>query len=156
MNLRGPVRIAEAVLDVERYELLRDGERVPLERLPMELLILMASRSGQLVTRADIVKTLWGGSPFRDTDTSINTAIRKIRVAVGEDPEHPRNLLTVKGKGYRLEVVQIAVPDLPPIAPPPPVRVLVLPFRDRSESADLQGLCDALADETSADRKSVV
>jgi TolB-like protein/tetratricopeptide (TPR) repeat protein len=145
-----PVRIADIELDVERYELRRGGQQIRLERMPMELLILMASRSGQLVTRGDIVKALWGGDAFRDTDNGINTAIRKIRVALGEDPENPRHLLTVKGKGYRLEGLQVFAPQSPPATPPAAVRVLVLPFENKTDDACLDNFCDALADETSA------
>jgi TolB-like protein len=150
VNSQGPVSIADIELDIERYELRRGGQQIRLERMPMELLILMASRSGQLVTRADIVKALWGGDAFRDTDNGINTAIRKIRVALGEDPENPRHLLTVKGKGYRLDAVRIFSPQPPPATPPAAVRVLVLPFENRSDDASLDNFCDALADETSA------
>jgi DNA-binding winged helix-turn-helix (wHTH) protein len=150
VNNPGPVSIADVELDIERYELRRGGQQIRLERMPMELLILMASRSGQLVTRADIVKALWGGDAFRDTDNGINTAIRKIRVALGEDPENPRHLLTVKGKGYRLDAVRIFSPQPPPATPPAAVRVLVLPFENRSDDASLDNFCDALADETSA------
>ncbi|QIE27254.1 hypothetical protein SBC1_53120 (plasmid) [Caballeronia sp. SBC1] len=150
MNSPCSVSAADIELDIERYELRRGGQRIRLERMPMELLILMASRSGQLVTRADIVKALWGGNAFRDTDNGINTAIRKIRIALGEDPENPRYLLTVKGKGYRLEAVRISSPPPPPVAPPAAVRVLVLPFENKSDDASLDNFCDALADETSA------
>jgi TolB-like protein len=144
------VRIVDIELDVERYELRRGGQQIRLERMPMELLILMASRSGQLVTRADIVKALWGANAFRDTDNGINTVIRKIRVALGEDPESPRYLLTVKGKGYRLEGVHVVSPQPPAATSPAAVRVLVLPFENKTDDACLNNFCDALADETSA------
>jgi TolB-like protein len=150
MNSSGSVMIADIELDIERYQLRRSGQQIPLERLPMELLILMASRSGQLVPRADIVRALWGGNAFRDTDNGINTAVRKIRVALGEDPENPRYLLTVKGKGYRLEAVPVSSPQEPPLAPPAAVRVLVLPFENKTDDASQENLCDALADEASA------
>ncbi|HEX7935707.1 MAG TPA: winged helix-turn-helix domain-containing protein [Paraburkholderia sp.] len=149
MTLPASVMIADVELDVERYELRRGGRQIRLERLPMELLILMASRNGQLVTRADIVRALWGGNAFRDTDNGINTAIRKIRVALGEDPENPRYLLTVKGKGYRLDAVQASCAMDPPVAPPSPVRVLVLPFENRTGDPRQDNFCDALSDEIS-------
>jgi TolB-like protein/DNA-binding winged helix-turn-helix (wHTH) protein/tetratricopeptide (TPR) repeat protein len=89
-------------LDTERYEL-RRGERVlRLEKIPMELLILLAQRKDQLVGRREIIEKLWGKDVFLDTEQGINTAIRKIRLALHEDPEEPRFLQTVVGKGYRL------------------------------------------------------
>jgi len=153
MNTPASVQIADSELDIQRYELRRGGEEIRLERLPMELLILMASRSGQLVTRADIVRALWGGNTFRETDNSINTAIRKIRIALEEDPANPQHLITVKGKGYRLIGAQEASGDAsddPSPVEAEAVRVLVLPFENQSGDAAQDGLCDAFADETSS------
>jgi TolB-like protein len=115
----------------------------------MELLIFMVSRGGELVTRGDIVRVLWSGNAFRDTDNSINTAIRKIRIALGENPDDPKYLLTIKGKGYRLDGVRTS-PAQPLAAVPAAVRVLVLPFENKSGDPTQDSLCDALADETSA------
>ena len=128
-----PVWIADVELDIGRYALRRAGEQIRLERLPMELLILMASRSGQLVTRADIVRALWGGNAYRQTDNSINTAIRKIRIALGENPDAPRYLLTVKGKGYRLEGIRTAAAvETAPAPSTAAARLLVLPFGNQT------------------------
>ena len=92
---------AKARLDLSRYELTLDGRRVRLERQPMELLALFVQRKGQLVTREDIVAKLWGKDVFVDVDGSINKAVRKIRAALHDDPEQPRYLETVVGKGFR-------------------------------------------------------
>jgi DNA-binding winged helix-turn-helix (wHTH) protein/tetratricopeptide (TPR) repeat protein len=88
-------------LDLSRYELSRDGRPVKLERQPMELLIFLVQRKGQLVTRDDIVEKLWGKDVFVDVDRSINAAIRKIRAALKDHPDQPKFLETVVGKGYR-------------------------------------------------------
>ncbi|MBX3704517.1 MAG: winged helix-turn-helix domain-containing protein [Steroidobacteraceae bacterium] len=90
-------------VDVARYEVRLAGRPVRLERRPMELLILLAQRSGELVTRDEIIQQLWGKNVFLDTEHGINTAVRKIRQALRDDPERPRYLHTVVGKGYRLE-----------------------------------------------------
>jgi TolB-like protein/DNA-binding winged helix-turn-helix (wHTH) protein/Flp pilus assembly protein TadD len=89
-------------IDLSRYELKVDGQRVKLERQPMELLIFFVERKGQLVTRETIVDKLWGKDVFVDVDRSINGAVRKIRGALGDDPDTPKFLETVVGKGYRL------------------------------------------------------
>ncbi len=88
-------------LDCDRFELYRDGRSLKLERKPMELLILLASRNGHLVTRTEIAERLWDREVFVDTEHGINTAIRKIRQVLGDDSDQPRFLLTVTGKGYR-------------------------------------------------------
>jgi TolB-like protein len=149
MKTHEPITIGNIELDIERYELRREGQHIRLERLPMELLIFMVSRGGELVTRADIVRTLWRGNAFRDTDNSINTAIRKIRIALGENPDDPKYLLTIKGKGYRLDGVRTSSAE-PLTAAPAAVRVLVLPFENKSGDPTQDSFCDALADETSA------
>ncbi len=151
------IRFADFELDVERYQLTRAGAQIRLERLPMDLLILLASRHGELIARADIVDRLWGGSPFRDTENGLNTAIRKIRIALEEDPAKPRHLITVKGKGYRLDGTRAAGADAPvPAAsaneagPPAAMRALVLPFANLTGDPAQESLASALADEISA------
>src|SRR3989442_13648909 len=67
----------------------------------MELLTLLTERRGNLVTRAEIVERLWGKDVFVDADAAINTAVRKVRRALGDDPDAPHFLETVVGKGYR-------------------------------------------------------
>jgi DNA-binding winged helix-turn-helix (wHTH) protein len=104
-------------LDCGRFELLRNGHTVRMERKPMELLILLASREGQLVTRAEIAERLWSSEVFVDTEHGINTAIRKVRTVLRDDPENPRFVQTVTGMGYRFVAPLSAV--LPrPAAPP--------------------------------------
>lgn len=67
----------------------------------MELLILLASRQGQLVTRVEIAERLWSSEVFVDTEHGINTAIRKLRQLLRDDAEEPRFIQTVTGMGYR-------------------------------------------------------
>jgi len=108
-------------IDLSRYELSVDGRRVRLERQPMDLLIFLAQRPGQLVTRNDIVEKLWGRDVFVDVDGSINAAVRKIRSALKDDPASPKYLETVIGKGYRfigkVELVGGAQPSEAPHNP---------------------------------------
>jgi TolB-like protein/DNA-binding winged helix-turn-helix (wHTH) protein len=66
----------------------------------MELLILLLERRGSVVTRKEIVDRLWGKDVFVDTEHGINTAIRKVRQALKDDPDNPRFVHTVSGKGY--------------------------------------------------------
>src|SRR5512147_763114 len=105
-------RFGEFELNGARFELRRKGRSIKLERIPMDLLILLAEKDGDLVSRQEIVERLWGKDVFVDTEHGINTAIRKIRTALGEDAEKPRFVHTVLGKGYRL------VADKPETADP--------------------------------------
>jgi DNA-binding winged helix-turn-helix (wHTH) protein len=94
-------RFSSFEADRERYQLRRGTSAIKLERIPLELLFLLLAHSERLVPRAQIVAKLWGDDVFLDTDRSINTAIRKIRRALGDDPHHPQFIETVVGKGYR-------------------------------------------------------
>jgi TolB-like protein/DNA-binding winged helix-turn-helix (wHTH) protein len=94
-------QFGEFDLDSARFELRRSGRVVKLERIPMELLLLLAEKEGSVVTRQEIVDRLWGREVFVDTEHGINTAIRKIRQALKDDPDRPRFVQTVTGKGYR-------------------------------------------------------
>ncbi len=87
-------------LDVESFQLRRANRAVKLERIPLEILILLVVRAGQLVTREQIAEQVWGKNLFLDTDNSINSAIRKIRQALRDDSEEPRFIQTVVGRGY--------------------------------------------------------
>jgi len=88
-------------LHLRSYELKRDGEPLRLEKIPMELLIFLVEHHGELVTREQIIERLWGKEVFLDTEQGINTAIRKIRQVLQDEPEKPQFLETVVGKGYR-------------------------------------------------------
>src|SRR5262252_9607408 len=94
-------RCGEFELDVAAYTLRRAGQPIKLEKIPMELLVLLIRRPGILVNRAEIQAALWGSDVFVEHGAAINTAVRKIRRALGDDAEHPRFLETVVGKGYR-------------------------------------------------------
>jgi DNA-binding winged helix-turn-helix (wHTH) protein len=99
-------KFGEFELDCARYELRRNGRILKLERIPMELLILLAEKDGHVVSRQEIIERLWGKDVLVDTEHGINTAIRKIRSLLQEDAERPRFVITVLGKGYRLVAEQ--------------------------------------------------
>ena len=129
-------------LDVRGYELRRAGQALKLEPTPFGILSLLVEQRGNLVSRQQIVERVWGKGVFLDTDNSINGAIRKIRQALDDDPENPRFIQTVTGKGYRfiapivedsdlgrLQVMEPSRPEesrLPADRLPTPVRRIAL------------------------------
>ena len=122
IRARETLRFGEFELNLAAYELLRDGKVVRLERLPMDLLIMLLERRGDLVGRAEIVERLWGKEVFVDVETGVHTAIRKIRQALRDSADAPTFIETVPGRGYRfvapVEVVgTIGVPDPAPTVP---------------------------------------
>jgi pimeloyl-ACP methyl ester carboxylesterase/DNA-binding winged helix-turn-helix (wHTH) protein len=91
----------EFELDRNLYELRCNGRPMKLERIPLDLLFLLVERRDHLVTREDILERIWGKGVFLDSDTAINSAIRKIRRALNDDPQSPRFVVTVPTRGYR-------------------------------------------------------
>ena len=120
------LRFGDFELDLAGYELRGGGRPIRLERQPMDLLIMLVERRGQLVSREDIIERLWGKDVFVDVDTGVHTAVRKIRRALRDSTDEPAFIETVSGKGYRFVApVEVAV------SPP---RNLVAVETSRSES----------------------
>jgi TolB-like protein/DNA-binding winged helix-turn-helix (wHTH) protein/Tfp pilus assembly protein PilF len=110
-------------LDARAWELRRAGRALRLERIPMQILVLLAQQPGQLVSREQIVEKIWGKNVFLDTDNSINGAMRKIRHALDDDSENPRIIQTVTGLGYRfIAPPSTGTPPTGAVQPPLPRR----------------------------------
>ncbi len=77
-------------LDTTNCRLSHNGQTIRLAKQPLDLLVLLVTRRDELVTREEIAKTLWT-STFVDSEHSINSAIRKIRTALDDDPAAARN-----------------------------------------------------------------
>ena len=104
------VSFGQFELDFSRFQLFRAEKPVRLEGLPLRLLMYLVERQGELVTREQIADTLWGKDVFVDIEMGINTAIRKIRMALEDDSSQPQYLQTVVGHGYRF-VAQFSPPE---------------------------------------------
>jgi TolB-like protein/DNA-binding winged helix-turn-helix (wHTH) protein/Flp pilus assembly protein TadD len=103
-----PIRLQELIsfgngfeLDLRARRLRRGSDVLKVERIPVEILILLVEHQGKIVTRDEIVATVWGKDVFLDTDNSIRGAIRKLRQVLKDDAETPRFIQTVTGQGYR-------------------------------------------------------
>jgi TolB-like protein/DNA-binding winged helix-turn-helix (wHTH) protein/Tfp pilus assembly protein PilF len=95
------IRFEEFELDIECCELRRSGRPIKLERIPMELLILLLQNPGKLLRRETIEQKVWGGNDFLETEHSINTAINKLRATLRDNSRDPHFIRTVVGQGYR-------------------------------------------------------
>jgi TolB-like protein/DNA-binding winged helix-turn-helix (wHTH) protein len=111
----------EFELDIENHELRRSRKPVKLERIPMELLILLLQNDGKLVRREMIHRRLWGDNTFNDTGHGVNTAINKLRAILRDDPREPRFVQTVVGEGYRF-IAKVSTGP-PPRSGPVPARL---------------------------------
>src|SRR5215469_10934486 len=116
-------------LTPELYELTRAERPVRLEKIPFDLLVLLVERRPELVSRDAITSALWGNGGFQDLDQSLNTAIRKVRLALRDNADEPRFIQTVVGRGYRflpdVSAKERAVSPEPSVAAPPPAAPLL-------------------------------
>ena len=99
-------------LDVRAYELRSAGIPLKLKPIPMELLLFLVERRGELVTREQIVERIWGKGVFLDTDNSINGAISKIRQVLRDNRGAAALRANRTGRGYRFiaPVVEVTPP----------------------------------------------
>ena len=162
----------EVEVDLGRYELRRFGQRIKIEKKPMELLIFLLGRREQMVSREDIVRKLWRSDLFIDTEKNVNNVVRKLRTALGDSADKPRFLETVVGKGYRfvgpVRVIDAQYPASETGRTPERIdqradasewgnrsSIAVLPLLLLEKAADDQGLCLGFADALGfASRKS--
>jgi eukaryotic-like serine/threonine-protein kinase len=97
----GNVRFGDFEVDVRSGELRKGGLRVKLQGRPFQILVLLMERRGELVTRADLRKSLWSSDTYVDFDRSIDIAIYKLRAALNDLADHPRYIETLPRRGYR-------------------------------------------------------
>src|SRR5512139_4215610 len=102
--IEGPLialRFGPFELDVRSGELRRNGTTVRLQPQPFKVLVLLASRPGDVVTREEVQSEVWPAGTFVDFEQSLNFCIRQIRSALGDNANSPRYLETLPRRGYR-------------------------------------------------------
>lgn len=115
-NESNPTRFRFGVfeLDLEARELRKAGIRIRLQPQPFEILALLSTRAGQIVSRDELQQKLWTGGTFVDFERSLNTAVKRLRLALGDDADTPRYIETVPRQGYRMIAPVIRLfPDAP-------------------------------------------
>ena len=99
-------------------ELRKNGVRIKLQEHPFRVLLELVSNRGRLVTREELQQKLWSADTFVDFDVGVNTAIRKLRQALGDDADNPRFIETLSRRGYRFVAPVTESPVLPQPAGP--------------------------------------
>lgn len=107
-------------LDVQSGELRKHGIRLKLQRQPLQILAILLERPGEVVTREEIQKRLWADNTYVDFDNAINSAMRKLRDALGDAAENPHFIETLARRGYRFIYpmaadVRVAKVELPKV-----------------------------------------
>lgn len=156
-DLAKTLRFDAFELDMTSGELRRNGDRIKLPPQPFRVLALLVSRSGEVLTRAEIRERVWRDDTFVDFEQGLNFCIRQIREAVGDTAGTPRFIETLPRRGYRF---LMPVETTAPAAPKALTRLIVLPFRIlRSDPATdflAFSLPDALATSLSTLKSLVV
>jgi TolB-like protein/DNA-binding winged helix-turn-helix (wHTH) protein/Tfp pilus assembly protein PilF len=106
---RQVVRFGIFDLDVRAHSLHKSGIRIKLQGQPFDILVLLISRRGEVVTREELQRNLWPADTFVDFEHSVNTAVMRLRDALGDSAESPRFIETIPRCGYRF----IAPVELP-------------------------------------------
>jgi cholera toxin transcriptional activator len=88
-------------LDLSAGELRKSGVKLRLQGQPYQVLALLLERAGEVVTREELQQKLWPSDTFVDFDHSLNTAINKVRDALGDSASSPRYVETLARRGYR-------------------------------------------------------
>ena len=116
---------------LETGELSKNGRRVHLQRKPFEILASLLEQGGRLVTRESLRQRLWPADTFVDFDNGLNTALSKLRQALGDTAERPRYIETFEGRGYRF------LAPLEELAKSPETRVRELDVERRRVDPDV-------------------
>ena len=96
------MRCGGAEIDLQIGEVRLNGHKAKLQDKPLQILLLLLARPGELVTRDEIRRSLWRDDTFVDFEHSINTAVKKLREALQDDSENPHYIETLPRHGYRL------------------------------------------------------
>jgi TolB-like protein/DNA-binding winged helix-turn-helix (wHTH) protein len=119
------VRFGEFAVDPAQATLRRNGLTVALQDKPLQLLLALLERPGQLITREELCNRLWPEDDFGAFEIGLNTAIRKLRIALNDSPETPQFIETVPRRGYRfiapVETVTSSTNGTAPTSSPAPV-----------------------------------
>ena len=98
MSRRQAYRFGDYELDVANEMLTRGGRPVSIQALPFRVLTRLIERAGELVRREELIRDIWGDA-YVDAERGLNTAMRKVRLALG--PPGRDWIQTVRGRGYR-------------------------------------------------------
>jgi cholera toxin transcriptional activator len=110
-------------VDLVSAELRKNGTHVHLQEQPFQVLAMLIERRGEMVSRDDLRRKLWPADTFVDFDHSLNTAVNKLREALGDAAANPLFVQTVARRGYRFIAPVLdnaASQNLEPVAPPKP------------------------------------
>jgi len=157
--LSGVIRFDVFELDLRAAELYKAGRKIKLQIQPFRALTLLLERPGEVITREEFEKRLWPEDTFVDFDHSLNTAIKKLRQALGDDKKKPRFVETLPKRGYRfigdLDRASLPVPSETRAASEPPVSSCVGRLATISGDGKHSFTLLSIDEETAAEREKL-
>src|SRR5262247_376323 len=140
------VRFGSFELHLRSRELRNGSTRIRLQDQPFEILRMMLERPGTVVTRDELQQRLWPNGTFVDFEHSLNAAVKRLRLALGDDADNPRFVETLPRRGYRF-IGASASESTPRALAGPKVRLAVLPFVNLSTDDRDAYFADGLTEE---------
>ena len=142
-------------LDLRAGELFKNGKKIKIQEQPVQILAMLLERPGEVVTREELRERLWSEDTFVDFEHSLNTAIKKLRLALNDDPEKPRFIETLRRRGYRFAAAVVESADEAArreLAAPAakPVSKMAATERATKPASDLVGKVFALRSDSAA------
>lgn len=146
--LEGVLRFGTFELNSRSGELRRKGVKVKLQDQPLQVLLTLLERHGEIVTRQELQKKLWPAETFVDFEHGLNKAMNRLRVALGDSSENPRFIETLPRKGYRFigSLVESHTP-IDATVELPRIRLAVLPLENLSDDPTQEYFSDGMTEE---------
>jgi DNA-binding winged helix-turn-helix (wHTH) protein len=95
------LKFAAFTVDARAGEIFKKGKRLDVQQQPLQVLVCLLENAGEVVTREELRQKIWPADTFVDFDHSLNTAIKKLRQALGDNPARPKYIETLPRRGYR-------------------------------------------------------
>src|ERR1035441_6783562 len=150
----GPFELSERDLELRKH-----GVRIKLQEQPFRVLVELASNPGRVGTREELQQKLWPADTFVDFEVGLNSVVRKLRQALGDDADHPIYIETLAKRGYRFLVPVVVAALEQPVAEPAPgssaVPVMAVVSAEASPVADEVAATEPAADKPSTWRSGL-
>ncbi len=142
------LRFGTFELDSRAGELRKKGAKIKLQDQPLQVLLMLLERQGEIVTRQELQKKLWPADTFVDFEHGLNKAMNRLRAALGDSSENPRFIETLPRKGYRFIASPVG-PAFPMNAAveSPKIRLAILPLENLSGDPAQEFFSDGMTEE---------